>query len=123
MNKILIDAIKTLKEHQDDEIEIVLNTNFGGFALSKDACKKLGWDGKECKYEFNSKFEKNRSNPELIKVVKEMGENSGEHSVLSIKKIKVSNIFGVYIHNYDGQESIEYSMSNEFRDTPLFKIL
>jgi hypothetical protein len=79
--------------------KIVINTCFGGFGLSDKALKMLG---REDKWEI----EKDRTNPQLVKVVEELGhEADGDSASLSIVEIPKGTYY--QINEYDGQESVE----------------
>lgn len=94
-------------------MEIVINKCFGGFSVSKIIFDKFGlkWDG--CGFLSNGDFgitddnpEKYRSNPRLIKAIKEVGceKASGNVADLEIKEIPDGTDFT--IEDYDGMESI-----------------
>jgi len=74
---------KILGWEEVENVKIVINTCYGGFGLSKKAYKKLGlkWDGYGYAYDRWDE----RTKPELIKVVEELGsEANGEHADLKI---------------------------------------
>ena len=73
-------------EEVETNVKIVINTCYGGFGLSEKAYKKLGlkWDGYGYAYDGWDE----RTNPELIKVVEELGsEANGEHADLKVVMI------------------------------------
>jgi len=83
-------------------IEIVINTCYGGYQLSKEAYEKLEleWDG------YGFAFEDDRSNPKLIKVVKELGSKKVSGGFAKLKIVKIPDNIDWYIDEYDGMEHI-----------------
>lgn len=102
------------------KIQMVLNTCYGGFRLSKRAIarlKELGMtytlprltketdDNFEYR-NFTSKLEQDRTNPLLIQIIKELGpEASGECSDLKIVEYDYDPMDHITYH--DGKESLE----------------
>lgn len=86
--------------------EIVLNECFGGFTLSKKAYElyreqsgKQKWDGDRC-------------DPILIKVVKELGEDSSDScSCLIIEEF--DERYGYWIADYDGLETLHLTVRED----------
>lgn len=94
------------------ELEVVINTRFGGFSLSSDAVFRmaaLGHEGAKKAVE-NGDYPGyaiceylDRHDPILIQVVKELGERAdGPSARLSIEKV----VMGYEINDYDGKESV-----------------
>jgi hypothetical protein len=80
-------------------VEVVINTCYGGFCLSKKAYEELGikWDS------YGFKYSEDRTNPELIRVVKKLGKDAdGECAELKI--VKIPNDIEWFIEEYDGNE-------------------
>lgn len=109
-------------------MEVAINKCFGGFSLSQEACKrliKLGINfykedekpdyknpyiqeiSKKLYYIDGQNLELSRTNPLLIKVIKQMGQKSwGECS-----KLKVVNLNIVpEIKSFDGIESVSVNV-------------
>lgn len=107
-------------------MEVVLNKCYGGFSLSQEACRKLislGMNfykkGEKADYnhpyvaEDNGKYlyycdgkdiGKSRTNPLLIKVIKEMGKKAwGQCAKLEIVNLDVN----LEIDSFDGMESVK----------------
>lgn len=87
-------------------MKIVLNKDFGGFSLSKEAYKFLGkeWDG----YGFD--FDKMRTDEKLIECVETLGKKaSGFCADLEVIEIPDNSFYE--IDEYDGLETIYYSNS------------
>lgn len=85
-------------------MKVVINRCYGGFSLSEEAYKYLDlpWDGYG--YAFDSTIE-DRSNPRLIACVEALGEKANG-SCAELKVVEVPDGIDVYIHNYDGMESV-----------------
>ena len=97
--KLVIDA-EPLK------CEILLNCNYGGYAVSKKVYKLMNieWDG------FGYAFENMRGNPELIKIFKILGDEFSKNpGDIKLQQIDLSDLLNGYIDDYDGQESIVYN--------------
>lgn len=89
-------------------MKIVINTCYGGFAVSKEVYNRMGkaWDG----YGFT--FGDNRTDPELISVIEAIGtmRASGEFSELKIVEIP-DNATDCEIIEHDGMEEVIYVMN------------
>ena len=110
-----LELVKALKEVDlSEKIEIVINVSYGGFAVSEAVYDEIGieWDG------FGTKFEDDRSNPELIKAVRKLGDKSSIDK-LEIIEVDIDDILTAFLENYDGLESVVYT-SNP-RTEPLLK--
>lgn len=82
-------------------MEIVINTCFGGFCLSKKAYEFLGikWDN------YGFKFNNDRTNSKLIECVKTLGwEANGDLG--NLKVIEIPDNIEWELYDYDGKESI-----------------
>lgn len=79
-------------------MKIAINTCYGGFSLSKKACKELG---------LKSGYDSiERDNPKLIEVIKKLGKDAnGECADLSI--VEVPDGADWTIEEYDGKEWID----------------
>lgn len=84
-------------------MKVVINTCFGGFSLSKEAYERLGreWDG----YGFIEDGE--RTNPNLISVVEELGSERASGSCAKLKVIDIPDDATDWeLNEYDGSEDI-----------------
>lgn len=118
-------------------MKVVINRCWGGFHLSEKAFDRLielgipllktGYteDQRPCspyiydtegqrwgRYYWSSADDKDRAHPLLVQVVEELGEDSYDHSVSKLKIVEVPDDVDWYIHDYDGQESVEESHSS-----------
>jgi len=86
-------------------MKVVVNSNYGGFRLSKKAEKLLIEQGVDTTDDHSIEF---RSNPILVKVVENLkGLDSGSGSaVLTIKEIPDDVGMNWHIEEYDGWETI-----------------
>jgi len=98
-------VLKLLIENRHREYEIAINTNYGGFALTKEMCEELNLDYKnpEHLYMFNN----DRANLILIDLIKKHKPKD-----LEIVKIELEDIPKAYLQNHDGMESIVYSCND-----------
>lgn len=80
-------------------MEIVINNTYGGADLSIEAREKIG-------RKINMRNIADRRDPDLIAVVKELGDraNAGSHSELVI--IEIPDGYDYWIENYDGAETV-----------------
>jgi hypothetical protein len=94
----------------DKYIEVVINTSYGGFGLSKMA-QNLYKETNGDKYdEYSSRSRYCRHDPKLVNIVKELGEAScGKHSKLTIENIPLEFKDCYIIREYDGMEDIDLS--------------
>ena len=105
-----------------DTIEVVINDCYGGFGLSDTAMKALNH------IVINTDI-KQRADPNLIRVVKELGVKvaSGECAHLKIVQLPFHCLTSAVIHDYDGYESIELRCEQVFHklihQQPAFKDL
>jgi len=117
MERSWIDVVKTNKDliktsdNNKPKKEVAISKTFGGFKLSKIAKEKI-FDIKG-KIDFNIDYNIKRDDSDLIKVIKELGEEKASGDVYGFKmKIKVLS-FDLdeeteyfVIHVYDGLEDI-----------------
>jgi len=85
-------------------VTLVLNTSYGGFKLSDAALKRLGWcrDERFLVLEINA-----RSDPELVRVCKELGAKaSADNEPFEFVDVAAADIPYVRLHDYDGWESL-----------------
>lgn len=80
-------------------MEIVINNTYGGADLSMEACEKIG-------HEIKMQNTADRCDPDLVRVVKELGEraNAGSHSELVI--VNIPDGYNYWIESYDGAETV-----------------
>jgi len=88
--------------------KVVINKCFGGFRLSEKAANKLNEikNDKVCDTKYGYLNEKIvfRHDPDLIKIVEELGdEASGEYANIVVMQIKGNKYF---IREYDGAETL-----------------
>jgi hypothetical protein len=100
------------------KLEIVLNTCYGGFSLSKKAMDRLkeldalpsidriGTESDE-NYEYRQLTKMDRFDPKLVQVVKELGDKAnGDGSDLEVEILNLN--INDLIKTWDGKESIQY---------------
>lgn len=83
-------------------MKIVINTDYGGFGLSKEAYKYLGlvWDG------YGYEFREDRANPKLIECVEKLGREKASGEYACLKVVKIPDGVDWEIDDYDGIETI-----------------
>lgn len=81
-------------------MEIVINTCYGGYSLSKTAYEELGieWDN------YGLAFEGDRTNPELIAAIKRLGSEVASGCFAELKIIEIPDDVEWDIEQYDGLE-------------------
>lgn len=98
----MTDAQKFLEDLKTGVRYVVINTCYGGFGLSKEACdeyRKLAGITDPSWYDR----EVPRDDPYLVKIVKEMGETAnGAHA--SLKIVEIPGDVSWHIAEYDGNE-------------------
>jgi hypothetical protein len=79
-------------------MKVVINREYGGYELSKDAYEELGleYDG------YGQAFFDDRSNPKLVAVVEKLGERAGEKAKLEV--LEIPDGVEWEIDEYDGME-------------------
>lgn len=92
-----MDLLRELVKNRHKEYEIAINTNYGGFSITKEMCEELNIDYEDNKYIFNH----DRSNPILINLIKKYKPKD-----IKIETLELEEISGSYISSYDGKESI-----------------
>ena len=114
------ELLKTLVEftNECENIEFVINVNYGGFVLSKEAYDELEieWDGYGMKYANSG-----RADPKLLNVIKQLGEKASNFSEFEIVEIPTKMIFSAFLKNYDGKESL--TVNAEDFNTPLWEMI
>jgi hypothetical protein len=80
--------------------KIVINQCFGGYELSKAAYEFLGlpWNG------FGDAFDRDRTNPDLVRCVETLGSAASENA--DLKVVEIPDDVEWQIDDYDGSESI-----------------
>lgn len=84
-------------------MKIVINACFGGFSVSKEVYERLGkeWDG------YGYAFDNDRTNPDLIAVIKEIGSKRASGHCAELKVINIpEDATDWEINEYDGSEDI-----------------
>ena len=84
-------------------MKVVINRTYGGFELSEEAWEKLGVE--KCDSEEKFIRRNDRTNPELIKVVEELGERANTYCS-HLRVVEIPDDVEWYIAEYDGLESI-----------------
>lgn len=90
-------------------MKIVLNKAYGGFALSEEALRYLGFhvdDAIMPFYHCPEAMDMKRNDPRLIEVVEKLGKSAGD----SCSKLVIEDVPAGYaykIREYDGYEHIE----------------
>ena len=92
--------LKTIINNKDVKHKIVINTNFGGFCLTKDMCDELHLDYADC----HSHFRYDRSNPHLVSLVEKFKPKD-----LEIVELSLQEILGAYLSDNDGKEKIVFN--------------
>ena len=91
----------------------VLNPRFGGFQLSNAALKSLGWHRDE---RFLVLETDARSNPELVRVCKELGPHaSADGKPFTFVDVASADIPFVKFSEYDGIESLTIDTNAKHR--------
>jgi hypothetical protein len=81
--------------------KVVINTCFGGFGLSEEACKELGLPRNDRGYSYSDK----RTAPELVAVVEKLGDAAdGPYARLAI--VDIPDGIEWDIVDYDGREHV-----------------
>jgi len=85
--------------HEGEKMKIVINICYGGYGLSKAAYNELGleWDG------YGFKYDDDRSNPELVKVIEKLGRKANG-GLSELKIIEIPDGIEFTIEEYDGIE-------------------
>lgn len=93
-------------------IKVVINRCHGGFGLSKKAviryCNQTGinpgeWNDRIKMFDEFIEHELSRSDPTLVKIVEEMGEDAnGSYAELAV--VEIPDDVNWYIEEYDGRE-------------------
>jgi hypothetical protein len=87
------------------DLEIIVNTCYGGFSLSEEA-KRQYTD--KTKSDRDSWYDVPRDDPDLVSIVKALGASAnGEHSLLGITRIPGQYARFYSIGEYDGQEWVK----------------
>lgn len=84
-------------------MKVVINGCFGGFSVSKEVYERMGeeWD------EYGYKFDNDRTNPDLIAVIEEIGSIRASGSCAKLKVMDIpDNATDWEISEYDGAEEI-----------------
>ena len=85
-------------------MKIVVNRCYGGFSLSKEACKFLGLEWDDYRYSYRA-YDK-RTDPKLIECVETLGEKAnGRFAKLEV--VEIPDDVNWEISDYDGIETIE----------------
>jgi len=91
---------KMIKENKN--YKMLINTNYGGFSLSKEACKELNTTDP-----FLYTYE-NRTDRKLIECFEKLGDKFS-YDEIKLIEIDFDDILTAYIENYDGKETIVYN--------------
>jgi hypothetical protein len=106
-------------ENNEEEIEVLCNDCYGGWSMS-DKAKKLYQSRKM----ENSNYLSRRSDPILIQIYKELGEDfdGGKYSKTGIEIIPKKYENHYFISEYDGLESVEIDYTKYDLDNLKLKI-
>jgi hypothetical protein len=80
-------------------MKIVVNSCWGGFGLSDEAIRSYG-----------EKYPENRNDPKLISVVEKLGEKVND-AFAALRIVEIPNKAHYIINDYDGMETVYWSMS------------
>lgn len=93
-------------------MKIVINDDYGGFALSKEAQERLD---KESLQKYHT-LQEERSDPVLVRIVEEMDKEANNRwSRLKIVELP-DNVTDWRIEEYDGLESIIYVVDGKMHN-------
>lgn len=83
-------------------MKIVINSDYGGYSLSKAAYDYLGleWDG------YGYAYENDRTNPNLVDCVETLGSHANG-SCAALKVVEIPDDVKWRISGYDGCEFVE----------------
>lgn len=84
-------------------MKIAINSNFGGFSLSKEAYDYLGleWDNYGTAYSYNE----SRNDIKLIECIEQLGKKANGRYA-DIKIVEIPDNVKYYIEDYDGIDII-----------------
>jgi hypothetical protein len=103
----VIGETKSLAEQIEKKhpgLKIVVNVDYGGFGLSKEAYEKLGLEWDNYGYAYSDQDLKTRSDPRLVQVVEELGEKAnGKSADLEVVQVPYGEY---YFTEYDGIETL-----------------
>lgn len=84
-------------------MKVVINKCFGGYSVSKEVYERMGkeWDG------YGYAFEGDRTNPDLIAVIEEIGSERASGTCAELRIIDIpENATDWELDEYDGAEDI-----------------
>jgi len=94
-------------------MKIVINTDYGGFSVSKKVYDELGFKWKGHGYLKNDDFGIEsgdyyayRADPRLIKAIEKIGEKEASGDLASLEIVEIPDDVDWEIDEYDGWESI-----------------
>ena len=93
-------------------MKVVINTWFGGFAVSEQVRVTMGWES-----EYDGCYDYSvRTDPKLIELVEQLGDKaSASGSCLRVVTLP-ENVTDWRINEYDGAESIIYVLNGKIHD-------
>ena len=111
-----MEDLKNLKKmiKENKTYKMLINTNYGGFSLSKEACEELNTTDP-----FLYTYE-NRTDGKLIDCFEKLGDKFSDDDIKLIE-LDVDDILSSYLENYDGKESIVYSSGG--LTTPIIEMI
>lgn len=92
--------LKSIIKHKDVKHKVVVNTNFGGFCLTKQMCDELHLEYSEC----HEHFRYDRSNPHLVALVEKFKPKD-----LEVIELTLQEILAAYVRDNDGKEKIVFN--------------
>ena len=94
-------------------MKVLINTCYGGFSVSKEVYERMGkeYDG------FGYAFDGERTNPDLISIVEEIGSERASGSCANLRVVDIPEEATDWrIDEYDGSESIVYVLDGKMHD-------
>ena len=82
-------------------MKIVINKCFGGFSVSEEVYKEMGFDWDKHGYRFSD----DRTNPDLVKAVEKLGRTANGR-LADLKVVEIPDGVEYTIQEYDGIEHI-----------------
>ena len=112
-----VQNIKNGTSPEPEQIEFVINSDFGGYCLTEAAYEELGfeWDG------IGMYGIRNRSNPSLVACVKKLGSLAGDS--LKIESENIDSVNLVYIIEKNGFEDFATEENSSSFDEPVINYL
>lgn len=92
-------------------MKVLFNNCFGGFRLSEKVIQMYN-ERKGTDYKYSYQLDRGfRDDETLIQIVEELGAEANEDNYTELAIAEIPDGAHWYINNYDGVETIEYSMT------------